>query len=235
MRDIVLAHVPRDRPIRLLDVGAGTGSLLFRLAEALPAAELIGIDISAANTRAAIAQIGGLASTARLRFETANYLEYAAAPFDVIAADGVLHLIPGDTAALIAKLAGDLRRGGVLICSMPYDCTYNRVFSAVRRILRAVRAPAIDALILRFGRALHGSEMTDDGLRERVEYMYIPPARMMNHRLQSMAAASGLHVVAEYPIKSTSASQLRHNVTIFARDSIIRATPSPRTGLPVTG
>src|SRR4030088_1219172 len=53
MGDIVLAHVPRDRAIRLLDLGCGTGSLLFRLAEALPAAALSGVDISPANIRAA--------------------------------------------------------------------------------------------------------------------------------------------------------------------------------------
>ena len=64
MRDIVLAHVPADRATRLLDLGAGTGSLVFRLASALPAAEVIGIDISAANVRAAHRAAGLAASRA---------------------------------------------------------------------------------------------------------------------------------------------------------------------------
>src|SRR6185312_17347205 len=78
MRDIVLRHVPRDRAIRVLDIGCGTGSLLFRLADMLPSAVLVGIDISPANIRAATEQQAGRASAARLRFEAADYLEYRA-------------------------------------------------------------------------------------------------------------------------------------------------------------
>ena len=39
----------KDKGVRVLDVGCGTGSLLFRLADALPAASLVGIDVSPAN------------------------------------------------------------------------------------------------------------------------------------------------------------------------------------------
>src|SRR5258708_39800686 len=96
MRDIVVAHVPAERAIRLLDLGAGTGSLVFRLADALPSAQLVGIDVSAANVRAAMAQ-AARSDTARVHFEVANYFDFAAQPFDAIVSDGVLHLIPGDT------------------------------------------------------------------------------------------------------------------------------------------
>ena len=47
MCDLVLKHVPRDHAIRMLDVGCGTGSLVFLLARALPAATLVGVDVSA--------------------------------------------------------------------------------------------------------------------------------------------------------------------------------------------
>src|SRR5439155_18598690 len=161
MRDLVLAHVPRDRRISVLDVGCGTGSLLLRLADALPAASLTGIDVSPANVRAARAQQAAHPAAARLQFETADYLAYAAAPasFDAIVSDGVLHLIPGETTVLLRKLADDIAPGGVLVCSLPYDCVYNRAFSAVRRGLRVVRAPWLDELILRVGRLLHRREM----------------------------------------------------------------------------
>src|SRR4029077_4968186 len=105
MRDIALAHVPRDRAIRLLDLGCGTGSLLFRLAEALPAAALSGVDISAANIRAARARQAGQPAAGLMRFGAADYLDYLDEPFDAIVTDGVLHLIPGDTATLVRKLA----------------------------------------------------------------------------------------------------------------------------------
>jgi trans-aconitate methyltransferase len=219
MRDIVVAHVPADRRIRLLDLGAGTGSLVFRLAEALPAAELIGIDVSEANVRAAVAQQAARSDTARVHFEVANYFEFSAEPFDAIVSDGVLHLIPGDTSTLIAKLAHDVRPGGLMICSMPYDCLYNRLMTMLRRSLRTLRSPWLDALILRTARALHGREMDDAGLEERVIYMYLVPERVMNGRLTACFAGAGLRRVAEYPMASTSPSQLRHRVTVFVHDA----------------
>ena len=217
MRDIVLAHVPSDRPIRLLDLGAGTGSLVFRLVDALPAADVTGIDVSPANIHAAVAQRATQRQTARAHFEVVNYLEYAAAPFDAIVADGVLHLIPGDTSSLVLKLASDIRSGGLLICSMPFPCAYNHVLTLMRRILRRLRSRRLDDLILRMGRVLHGHEMDDAGLRERIIYMYLVPERVMSGRLIASFAEAGLRRVHEYRMASTSLSQLRHRVTIFVK------------------
>jgi cyclopropane fatty-acyl-phospholipid synthase-like methyltransferase len=217
MRDLVLAHVSPARAVRLLDLGCGTGSLLFRLAQALPAATLVGIDVSPANIRAAQRQQAARTPAAAVRFEVADYLAYRAEPFDVIVTDGVLHLIAAETAVLVRKLAHDLRTGGLLMCNMPFDCGYNRTFSLVRRALRRVRSPWIDRRILQVGRMLHGGDMDENGLRERVAYMYMPPARMMDERLASCFASAGLERMAEYPTPSTSLSQLRHRMTIFVR------------------
>jgi SAM-dependent methyltransferase len=216
MRDIVLAHVARERALRVLDVGCGTGSLLFRLADAMPAASLVGIDLSGANVEAAQRRAAAFVN-ARVQFVAADYLDYRDEPFDVIVADGVLHLIAADTTVLASKLAGDLRSGGVLVCSMPFDCAYNRGFAALRRGLRKVRSPWLDARILQVGRVLHRREMDEAGLRERVPYMYIPPERMMNEELAARFAAAGLDRAADYPMASTSPSQLKHRVTVFAR------------------
>jgi len=218
MCDIVLAHVARTGRIRLLDVGCGTGSLAFRLADALPAAELTGIDVSPANIRAAEAQRATHQAAARLRFEAADYLTWTAPePFDAVVTDGVLHLIPGDTTRLLRKLADEVAPGGVLVCGMPYECAYNSAFSVVRRGLRAVRSTWLDDAILKIGRLLHRSEMTDAGLRERIPYMYIPPVRMMNPAFAASASASELALVARYRMPSASLSQLRHCVIVFER------------------
>jgi SAM-dependent methyltransferase len=219
MRDIVVAHVPANRAIRLLDLGAGTGSLVFRLAEALPSAKLIGIDVSEANVRAAVAQQATRSDTARVHFEVANYFDFAAPPFDAIVSDGVLHLIPGDTSTLITKLARDVGPGGQVILSMPYDCLYNRLMTMLRRVLRTLRSSWLDALILGAARALHGREMDDAGLEERVIYMYLVPERVMNDSLMACFAGAGLRRAAGYSMASTSPSQLRHRVTVFVRDA----------------
>jgi len=218
MRDIVLQHVSRDQPIRVLDLGCGTGSLLFRLATALPAAELVGIDVSPANIAAA-QRVNGAQFRGRLRFVEADYLAFRDSPFDVIVSDGVLHLIAAPTHALIAKLAADLKPAGLLVCDMPYDCAYNRVFAVIRRGLRIIRSPITDALILAAGRLLHSRQMDDNRLRERVQYMYLPPQRMMDAPMVGACIAAGLRQTATHSNPSTSPSQLRHNVTVWTKPS----------------
>jgi hypothetical protein len=58
--------------------------------------------------------------------------------------------------------------------------------------------------------------MDDESLRERVDYMYIAPERMMNKPLLSVSPppACGGHG----PMNSTSPSQLKHQVTVFVRE-----------------
>jgi hypothetical protein len=59
--------------------------------------------------------------------------------------------------------------------------------------------------------------MGDEGLRERVGYMYIAPARMMDDELAGCFASAGLHRRIEYAMESTSPSQLKHRATVFER------------------
>ena len=220
MRDIVLEYLPRDKPVAVLDLGCGTGSLAFLLADAVPSARIVGIDISAANIRAAEAHRAVLdpLKAGRIVFEQADYLARPATPVDVLVTDGVLHLIPGDTTALLAKLAADVRAGGFLIAAMPYDCGYNYAFAMLRRLLRLVRSSALDALILRMGRLLHGREMDDRGLRERIPYMYIAPERLAGRGLREKIAPSvGFRLVARHPMPSVSLSQLKHEVLVFEK------------------
>ena len=215
---IVVEELPAGRSLHVLDLGCGTGSLVFRLAEALPLAEVTGIDVSAANIRAAEAGRPAGSVAARARFARADYLEYAMTPVDAIVSDGVLHLIGGDTLTLFRKLAHDLVPGGRLIVCMPYDCAYNYGFAMLRRLLRLVRSRALDAMILAIGRRLHGREMDDEGLRERIPYMYLPPTRLAGRALrESIAPSAGLRVIARHPMRSTSLSQLKHEVIVFER------------------
>ena len=100
MCDLVMKHVPGDQPLQVLDVGCGTGSLVFLMARALPHATLVGLDVSAANVRAAEAHRTTLdsATAVRMRFEQGDYLVRPAAPVDAVTSDGVLHLIPATRA-----------------------------------------------------------------------------------------------------------------------------------------
>jgi len=220
MRDLVVQHVPGDRAIEMLDVGCGTGSLVLLLAKALPAATITGLDVSAPNILTAEALRSQLDAglRERIRFVQDDYVARTVSPVDAITSDGVLHLIPGDTGALFARLSADLRPGGTLVVCMPYDCVFNRVFATLRRFLRLGRSRALDALILQVGRMLHGSQMDDQGLRERIPYMYIAPERLAGRGLrETIAPAVGLRLIARHPMESVSLSQLKHEVLVFEK------------------
>jgi SAM-dependent methyltransferase len=220
MAEIVVKYAPDDRPIGVLDLGCGTGSLIFLLATAVPAARLVGLDISEPNIRAAEARRGRLdpATAARIAFERADYMARPPSAIDMLVSDGVLHLLPGSTRDLFVKLAADVRSGGFLIVCMPYDCGYNYAFAMLRRLLRLVRSRALDAIILQIGRLLHGGQMDEEGLRERIPYMYIAPERLAGRQLREVVAPSvGLRLVARHPMPSVSLSQLRHEVLVFQR------------------
>ena len=135
-----------------------------------------------------------------MRFGVADYLDYVAEPFDAIVTDGVLHLIPGDTATLVRKLAerpGSGRSSSSAACPSIAPTTGHS--PCVRRVLRTVRSSWLDRLILTVARLVHGGEMDDESLRERVDYMYIAPERMMNKPLLECFASAGLRGAGHVP------------------------------------
>ena len=218
MRDIVVEQAPRGQPLRVLDVGCGTGTLALRLAEALPDAAITGIDISPANIRVADAQRASGSAGARVAFVRADYLAFDTPPVEVIVTDTVLHFIRARPRDLWAKLARDLRPGGILVCCMAYDCWHNRVLGVARRALRASRSGPIDAALVGLGRMAYGRAMSDSLIRERVEYMYIPPEQLMSSAIDAHAASLGLRLVGRHEMPGTSATQLRQRVCVFRRD-----------------
>jgi len=218
MRDIVVEHAPRDRPIHVLDIGCGTGALALQLAAALPLASVTGVDVSPANIGVATRQVDGPARS-RVRFERADYLQYDAPPTDVIVTDTVLHFIPGRREVLWRKLGRDLRSGGVLVCCMAFDCVSNRLLGALRRGLRLARSAPVDALVLLAARRVYGGRMSDALLRERTEYMYIPPEQFMSAGVRdSLAPSCGLRALVELDVAAASATQLKQRVTVFRKD-----------------
>ena len=87
---------------RILDVGCGPGQLTIFLAEALPAAEVQGIDL--APTMIELARVHGTASaaSARLRFEVADVarLPFPNGAFDAVLSSGSIKHWPDPVAGL---------------------------------------------------------------------------------------------------------------------------------------
>lgn len=215
MSAIVMREIDPARVGRVLDLGCGAGAQIRSLAARLPDAVFTGIDISAANIRAAEHMRAADPSADRTAFVHGDYMTLTAAPFDLILSDGVLHYVSAPDTALAAKLASDVAPGGTLIVAMATDCLYNRSFGFLRRMLGLFKSTLTDGVILRVGRWLHGAQMSDQMIVERIHYMYMPPRRLMGSGFQGELEAHGLRHAATHPLPSTSLSQLRHAVSVF--------------------
>ena len=86
--EAVLAFVEtkgwQSRPLRILDVGTGSGCLLLTLLAELPLATGLGTDISTAALETAASNACQLGVSERARFETTRGFEGVAGPFDIL-------------------------------------------------------------------------------------------------------------------------------------------------------
>jgi SAM-dependent methyltransferase len=223
LRSALLEREGGPNTARLLDLGCGTGGQVLLLAEMLPRARVVGIDVSAASIEAARAARAVHPAAERIELAVADYMAFAGGPFDVVVSDTVLYAIPVDTASLFAKLARDLVEGGLLVYTMPVASWYNRALGVVRRLARALRGRALDAIVLAAARALHGREWDEALLRERIPYMYVVPFRWDSAALHArMAERWGLPVVATEAVPHASPAQLQHCLVVARRRSAHR-------------
>jgi SAM-dependent methyltransferase len=122
-----------DRPARVVDLGCGPGSLGARLARALPAAEVVGIDADPLLLGLA----GDSLRTVRGDLTDPGWPDRLdlPGPWDAAVSSTALHwLAPADLAALYRTLAQRLRPGGVFV-----DADH-RTVDGVADLARHVRA-----------------------------------------------------------------------------------------------
>ena len=102
---------------RVLDVGCGTGSLAFTLAELAPPAELQGVDLAAPY----VAEAQARNTDARLHFQVADAcaLPFEDASFDRVFSLLMLHFVPrgADAIAEMKRVA----RPGATVCAAVWD------------------------------------------------------------------------------------------------------------------
>ena len=121
MRRQALADVIRRKPrgsLRLLDVGTGTGRFLGQAAQALPGAELVGVDLSPWYVEHARERLAGSAAGTPLRVEVGNaeHLPFADSSFDAVTSIFLLHELPRHVRrAALAEMRRVLAPGGLLV------------------------------------------------------------------------------------------------------------------------
>jgi trans-aconitate 2-methyltransferase len=212
--ELFVRLVPAECPLRVLDLGCGTGEQIRAIASRLPQAEFVGIDISGENIALARDQSRGLGS--RVSFVECDYLEYQGGPFEAIIADSVLQNLGAEDAHLYPKLAGDLRMHGVLAASIPYECAYNSVLWSVRRIARRLQGRAFESAVLGVAKLVH-REWDDSLLRERLPYLYLLPLRIDSRAMRESLSRSGLVFAAAEALPQLSPAQPRHRFIAFRR------------------
>jgi SAM-dependent methyltransferase len=202
----------------ILDCGCGEGGHVLRLAERLPFCRFVGIDLSPVNIAHAEARRREAQLTDRVAFLAGDYTRLPAGMFDIIVAISVLHLIEAPDDRLFGKFAADLKPGGHLVASMPYEGGYNRALWAIRRCLRAVRSPPLDRAILFAARALYGNRWDGAALADRLPYMYSLPVRADGQRFRRMLATQYcLDLVRSEPAPHASLAQPKHRILVFRR------------------
>lgn len=202
-------------PRRILDVGCGDGALLIHLAQAMPGASLVGVDLSESNVAAAREAIAVTKERDRIRIIQDNYLRIDEGTFDLVTASSSLQGIDIDTGGLAEKLARDISTVGRLIHVTPYRCAYNAALNTLRKGLRSMRGRTTDRMILSVAKLLH-PDHPGTKLRERVSYMYLV-LRHDEDGLRAALSAYGFRLIASEPAPHTSVGQPKHRFAVLAR------------------
>jgi SAM-dependent methyltransferase len=212
----LLEHVGNDEPLRVVDVGCGTGRTLIEVARRRALAQCMGLDISDPNIHEARILATEAGVERNTEWAVADYLTARLQPSDVIFSEGVLHLLPVSADAIFHKLQHDLRMGGRLVIVLPYRGPVNTAIIGVRWLLRMIRCSPLDALLWGVARALYSS-LSPAQLRERLEYMYLTPNNLDGRSWREAAGRYGLKLVEARPWPQTSIAKLRHRMLVFVR------------------
>jgi len=200
--------------MRVLDIGCGTGSQLFHLAAVLPKSRFVGVDISPGSISVAVQRARALGLDQRVTFTAGDYLQFHTEPQDLVISYSTLQLIAVDSRVLFRKISDDLVVGGLLMSVMPYECAINTELMAVRHVFAGARSNFTDRLVFRLGKFMHGRDLSDDLIRERVNYMYQPLERLDGPALRTLMSDCGLEFVADMPEPHASLAQPKHRLIV---------------------
>ena len=119
---------------RVLDLGCGTGELIFRLAQEYPATgELVGIDISEEMLKRAKSKLDSFKAVS-LHSGNIEQISYPDEYFDLIVSSGVMHYVRNPKNMIKEALRVLRPRGRFLLIDMAQESLTTRISSLFRRI-----------------------------------------------------------------------------------------------------
>lgn len=233
---------PPPAASRVLELGCSVGTNLIHMANSLPGAEFVGIDLEATQVQVARERAAALGLT-NVRFEAADITDFGAAeqPYDYILACGVLSWVPPHVQDRIFQLCADLLtpNGIAYITYNTLPGWYMRLPIRDLMVIGAGEGPAIDR-VMRAGSILHfvsraaesaaAHDARDDHTfasiikRERDildsmpgEYVAHEHLERNNHPMylkdfMEMAARHGLQYLADSTISTMFATELEPDI-----------------------
>lgn len=172
VQGVLKEHARRDRPVRILDLGTGTGCLLLSLLSELPSATGIGADICDKALAIAKNNAQALDIQARAQFIASNWFENIDGTFDIIISNPPyiatqdIENCPPEVARHEPKLALDGGADGL-------DC-YRAIIGALPRFLAKDgivalemgmgQQPALESLAAANGLHVHSVKQDIQGL-----------------------------------------------------------------------
>jgi SAM-dependent methyltransferase len=198
---------------RAMEIGCGSGYFLALMAEKLRPRQCFGLDISEANIQLARRSYGQIPN---MSFAVADYMQACHGQYDLVVSVSVLHLLAASDAQLAHKLAQEVCSQGLLIFTMPVPCMSNYLRLSVRVLLKKLRWPAIDRLVLRMAKRIY-ADWSEAELRERLAYLRAIPRRWASRGFLRRLQNEGFRLERRDRSPSASAYRLRHELFIFRK------------------
>lgn len=123
----------RARPLRILDLGVGTGCLLLSLLSELPAATGLGVDISDRALRVAHANALALGLLARVRLEVSDWAQAVSGCFDIVVSNPPY--IPDDAIANLSPEVALYENRAALAGGADGLMEFRRIAADLRRLV----------------------------------------------------------------------------------------------------
>ena len=138
----------QEHPIRVLDLGCGAGALMFSILEALPRAEVMGIDFDPTVLWLAGVRLESFGQRCRLimtDFLDASWPNTIEGPLDAVISAQTLHMLDASQLTpLYNQIAQVLRPGGIFLSADHARSDSRAIQQAWERQRREVRAQEAD-------------------------------------------------------------------------------------------